>query len=80
MMRCINRPPMCLHGHAAPATIEAMKQADPGLDLSTKLTRKREFFDEMNRVVPNTLLSESDQSNRYWDCRNFPHHLKRTQP
>ncbi len=29
-----------------------MKQADLGLDLSTKRTRKREFLDEMNRVVP----------------------------
>lgn len=29
-----------------------MKQADPGLNLSTKRTRKREFLDEMQRVVP----------------------------
>ena len=29
-----------------------MKQADLGLNLSTKRTRKREFLDEMNRVVP----------------------------
>ena len=28
-----------------------MKQADLGLNLSTKRTRKREFLDEMNRVV-----------------------------
>ena len=30
----------------------AMKQADLGLHLSTKRTRKREFLDEMERVVP----------------------------
>jgi IS5 family transposase len=29
-----------------------MKQADLGLNLSTKKTRKREFLEEMNRVVP----------------------------
>jgi IS5 family transposase len=29
-----------------------MKQADLGLELTTKKTRKREFLDEMNRVVP----------------------------
>ena len=29
-----------------------MKQADLGLELSTKRTRKREFLDEMERVVP----------------------------
>jgi IS5 family transposase len=29
-----------------------MKQADLGLNLSTKKTRKREFLDEMERVVP----------------------------
>jgi len=29
-----------------------MKQADRGLNLTTKRTRKREFLDEMNRVVP----------------------------
>jgi len=29
-----------------------MKQADLGLNLSTRKTRKREFLDEMNRVVP----------------------------
>ena len=29
-----------------------MRQADLGLNLSTKRTRKREFLDEMNRVVP----------------------------
>ena len=34
------------------ATILAMRQANLGLDLTTKRTRKREFLDEMNRVVP----------------------------
>ena len=29
-----------------------MKQADLGLSLTTKRTCKREFLDEMNRVVP----------------------------
>lgn len=29
-----------------------MKQADLGLELSAKRTRKREFLDEMERVVP----------------------------
>ena len=29
-----------------------MKQADLGLNLSTKRTRKREFLDEMNLVIP----------------------------
>ena len=33
-----------------------MKQANLGLDLTTKRTRKREFLDEMNRVVPWTEL------------------------
>jgi IS5 family transposase len=35
-----------------------MKQADLGLNLSTKRTRKREFLDEMNVVVPWTALVE----------------------
>lgn len=35
-----------------------MKQADLGLSLSTKRTRKREFLDEMNRVVPWAALVE----------------------
>jgi IS5 family transposase len=29
-----------------------MRRANLGLDLTTKRTRKREFLDEMNRVVP----------------------------
>ena len=29
-----------------------MKQADLGLNLTTKRTRKREFLDDMERVVP----------------------------
>ena len=35
-----------------------MKQADLGLNLSTKRTRKREFLDEMDRVVPWAALVE----------------------
>ena len=34
------------------------KQADLGSNLSTKRTRKREFLDEMNRVVPWAALVE----------------------
>jgi IS5 family transposase len=33
-----------------------MRQANLGLDLTTKRTRKREFLDEMDRVVPWTML------------------------
>jgi transposase, IS5 family len=29
-----------------------MRRANVALDLTTKRTRKREFLDEMNRVVP----------------------------
>ena len=36
----------------ADATIEAMKQADLGLNLTTQRTRKREFLAQMERVVP----------------------------
>ena len=32
--------------------MRAMKQADFGLSLTTKRTRKREFLDEVNRVEP----------------------------
>jgi IS5 family transposase len=35
-----------------------MKQADLGLNLTTKRTREREFLDEMNRVVPWSALVE----------------------
>lgn len=35
-----------------------MKQANLGFDLTTKRTRKREFLDEMNRVVPWAKLVE----------------------
>ena len=35
-----------------------MKQANLGLDLTTKRTRKREFLDDMNRVVPWSVLVE----------------------
>ena len=34
------------------ATMQAMKQADLGLSLTTKKTRKREFLVQMERVVP----------------------------
>jgi hypothetical protein len=33
-----------------------MKHSDQGLDLSAKRTRKREFLDEMERVVPSDML------------------------
>jgi hypothetical protein len=33
-----------------------MKQADLGLHMSTKRTRKRAFLDEMERVVPSAYL------------------------
>ena len=32
--------------------LKGMKRADLGLNLTTKRTRKREFLDEMERVVP----------------------------
>jgi transposase, IS5 family len=35
-----------------------MKQTSLGLNLSTKKTRKREFLDEMERVVPWKVLVE----------------------
>ena len=35
-----------------------MKQIDLGLNLTTKRTRKREFVDEMNRMVPWAALME----------------------
>lgn len=35
-----------------------MKQADLGLNLSTKRTRKRKFLEHMNRVVPWAALVE----------------------
>jgi IS5 family transposase len=35
-----------------------MKQADLGLNLTTRRTRKREFLDEMHRVVPWSALVE----------------------
>ena len=38
------------------ASSTVMKQADLGLELSTKRTRKREFLDDMERVVPWTDL------------------------
>ena len=41
-----------------------MKQASLGLNLSTKKTRKREFLDEMGRVVPCKVLVEIVEP--YW--------------
>ena len=38
--------------------MQAMKQASLGLNLSTKKTRKREFLEEMERVVPWKVLVE----------------------
>jgi IS5 family transposase len=35
-----------------------VKQADLGLNLTTKRARKREFLDEMNRMVPWSVLVE----------------------
>lgn len=35
-----------------PAKIEAMKQISLGLNLSTKKTRKREFLEQVEKVVP----------------------------
>ena len=43
---------MCLVKAHAAEKIVVMKQADLGLNLTTKRTRKREFLDEMERVVP----------------------------
>jgi IS5 family transposase len=43
---------MCLAEVEVSGKIQPMKQADLGLHLTTKRTRKREFLDEMNRVVP----------------------------
>ena len=42
---------MCLVEAATAEKIVVMKQADLGLNLTTKRTRKREFLDEMERVV-----------------------------
>ena len=43
---------MCLVKAGSAGKIAVMKQADLGLNLTTKRTRKREFLDEMERVVP----------------------------
>jgi hypothetical protein len=51
-MVCINRPDMCLAPACLPETIEPMKQSSLGLGTSTKRTRRREFLDEMDRVIP----------------------------
>jgi IS5 family transposase len=46
------------------AKIEAMKQISLGLNLSTKKTRKREFLEEMERVVPWKVLVQIVEP--YW--------------
>jgi hypothetical protein len=43
-----------------------MKQADLGLNLTKKRTRKREFLDEMNLVVPRPALVELVSSHARW--------------
>ena len=48
---CITPGQACLHGRDPGANICAMKQADLGLNLSTKRTRKHEFLAQMERVV-----------------------------
>ena len=55
---CIKPERMCLVEVERPGKIADMKQADLGLNLTTKRTRKREFLDEMNRVVPWSALVE----------------------
>ena len=39
-----------------------MKETDSGLNLTTKRTRKREFLDEMERVVPWGRTDRSDHA------------------
>ena len=41
-----------MHDATTPTTMATMKQLGLGLNLSTKKTRKREFLEEMERVVP----------------------------
>ena len=50
----------------------AMKQADLGLNLTTKRTRKRAFLDEMNRVVAWAALVESVSSHSPVGTRGRP--------
>ena len=42
----------CLRVRDRAANSRATKQTELGLNLTTKRTRKREFLDEMNLVVP----------------------------
>ena len=47
-----------------------MKQVSLGLNLSTKKTRKREFLEQMNKVVPwdgpSSFRVETNGDNRWW--------------
>jgi hypothetical protein len=43
-MACVYRLRLCLREPRMTATISPIKQADLGLNLSTKKTRKREFM------------------------------------
>ncbi len=47
-----------MRDRAGPTTILTMKQLGLGLKLSTKKTRKREFLEEMERVVPWAALGQ----------------------
>jgi len=49
---------VCLPRRDEEATIRPMKQADLGLNLTTKRTRKREFLAQMERMVPWVALVE----------------------
>jgi hypothetical protein len=51
-MVCKKPDRMCFGKADAAGRIAVMKQADLGLNLTTKRTRKREFLDVMERVVP----------------------------
>ncbi len=51
-MLCKTPPRSDWRSRACGRTITGMKQSNLGLDLTTKKTRKREFFEEMERVVP----------------------------
>ena len=55
---CKKSARMCFVKAEAAGKIAVMKQAELGLSLTTKRTRKREFLDEMERVVPWQALIE----------------------
>ena len=57
-MVCIDPTQVCLPHASAAAKIRDRKQADLGVSLTTKRTRKRDFLDEMNRIVPWAALVE----------------------